>query len=72
MLGGCPVQSAEPQIRVHVLRELIRDPARRAALGEQGAAYVRAHHATSVVGERLLRHYRAVLDRAEAAAPAGA
>jgi glycosyltransferase involved in cell wall biosynthesis len=72
LLGGCPVQSAESETLVRVLRELIRDPARRAALGEQGAAYVRAHHDTSVVGERLLRRYRTVVDRESAEAPASA
>jgi glycosyltransferase involved in cell wall biosynthesis len=62
-LAGCPIQSAMPDTLAGVLRGLIRDPALRARLGEQGADYVRAHHDLRVVGDRLLRHYRAALDR---------
>lgn len=54
----CPVVSAEPVTIANVLRELVRDPARRAALGDQGARFVRRQHDTRVVGETLLRHYR--------------
>ncbi len=60
-LPDCPVVSAEPGTIAGVLRELVRDPARRAALGEQGAKFVRRHHDTKVVGERLLRAYRGML-----------
>jgi len=62
-LEGCPVQSATPATIADVLRGLIRDPARRARLGEQGADYARAHHDLRVVGDRLLHHYREALAR---------
>jgi len=57
----CPVVSAEPATLHAVLRDLVRDPARRAALGESGARFARERHDTRVVGERLLRAYREML-----------
>ncbi len=54
----CPVVSAEPATITNVLRELVSDPSRRAALGEAGARFVRREHDTRAVGETLLRHYR--------------
>ncbi len=65
----CPVVSAEPATLHAVLRDLVRDPARRAALGERGARYARERHDTRVVGERLLRAYREMLG---VGAPGGA
>ncbi len=55
-----PVVSAEPGTVYGVLRDLVRDPARRAALGARGPAYVRRHHDTSVVGPQLLAEYRSI------------
>jgi hypothetical protein len=57
----CPVVSAEPDTLYEVLRDLVRDPARRVALGERGARFARARHDTQVVGARLLGEYRAML-----------
>jgi glycosyltransferase involved in cell wall biosynthesis len=59
--AGLPVRNARPSNLTSVLRELVRDPARRAALGAGGEAYVRRTHDTRVVGERLLRIYRDLL-----------
>lgn len=56
----CPLVSATPQSIAQVLRELIRDPARRRALGERGRAYARAHHDAEVVGRDLLAQYAAI------------
>ena len=58
----CPVVSADPETLHAVLRDLVRDPARRAELGERGARFARERHDTKVVGERLLREYRAMLE----------
>ena len=58
---GLPVVSAEPGTIHSVLRELIRDPARRAELGGRGPAFVRRFHDTRVVGALLLAEYRRVL-----------
>ena len=58
----CPVVSADPETLHAVLRDLVRDPARRAELGERGARFARERHDTKVVGERLLREYRALLE----------
>jgi glycosyltransferase involved in cell wall biosynthesis len=68
-----PVVSAEPATLVEVLRELIRNPARRRELGERGLPFARRTHDTRVVGERVLRVYRRVLglDPADPAAVAG-
>ena len=60
----CPVVSADPETLHAVLRDLVRDPARRAELGERGAHFARERHDTKVVGERLLREYRAMLEPA--------
>jgi hypothetical protein len=57
----CPIVSAEPETLYDVLRDLVRDPARRVELGERGARFARAHHDTKVVGARLLGEYRAML-----------
>jgi glycosyltransferase involved in cell wall biosynthesis len=57
----CPIVSAEPDTLYTVLRDLVRDPARRAQLGERGARFARERHDTKVVGEKLLRAYRAML-----------
>ena len=58
----CPVVSADPETLHAVLRDLVRDPARRAELGERGARFAGERHDTKVVGERLLREYRAMLE----------
>ena len=63
-----PVVAADVDTLVDVLRELIRDPARRAQLGVRGEAYVRAHHDERVVGRTLLERYRALM-RLPAVAP---
>jgi len=62
-LGDCPVQSANPETIAAVLGDLARDPARRLALGAQGAAYVRARHDVRVVGNTLLGHYHEAMGR---------
>jgi len=56
-----PVVSAEPDTAFEVLRDLARDPSRRAALGERGVKFVRKQHDTRVVGKRLLEIYRQCL-----------
>ena len=62
-LLGCPVVDATPQSLVEVLRALVRDPERRAMLGAAGKRYVEQRHDLRIVGERLLREYRRVLDQ---------
>jgi hypothetical protein len=57
----CPIVSAEPTTLYEVLRDLVRDPARRAELGKRGARFARARHDTKVVGAGLLRIYREML-----------
>jgi hypothetical protein len=56
-----PVVDARPESLVEVLRGLIRDPARRAGLGEQGEVFARRVHDTAAVGARLLAAYRAAM-----------
>lgn len=56
-LHDCPVVSAEPATVADVLRALVTDPARRRALGERGAAFVKQAHDLAPVGEALLAHY---------------
>src|SRR5207247_569787 len=56
-----PVVSAEPSTVFEALRDLARDPARRAALGARGIEFVARHHDTRVVGARLLGVYRRLL-----------
>ena len=58
---GVPIVDAEPQTAYEVLRDLVRDPARRADLGARGMAYVRRTHDTRVVGKKLLEVYREML-----------
>jgi glycosyltransferase involved in cell wall biosynthesis len=55
-----------------VLRELVRDPARRIALGERGARFARERHDLRVVGGRLLRIYREMLGAGSATPSSGA
>lgn len=57
---GCPVLDATPETLEGVLRELIKDPARRAAVGAAGQAWSRARHDAPVVGRALLAHYEAI------------
>jgi len=54
---GCPVVDATSDNLVEVLRALIRDPARRMALGAAGQAWARARHDQAEVGRTLLAHY---------------
>ena len=61
-LQGCPVVDATPDSVTDVLRELVRNPARRNMLGAAGRRFVTQHHDLGVVGARLLAHYRRVLD----------
>jgi glycosyltransferase involved in cell wall biosynthesis len=68
----CPIVSAEPETLHAVLRDLVRDPARRALLGERGARFARDQHDTKVVGERLLRVYREMLGLERAGGPGNA
>src|SRR5262249_39582370 len=58
-----PVVSAEPATLAAVLRDLIRDPARREALGAAGVAFARARHDGRTVARTLLGHYGEVLGR---------
>ncbi|MGH7726485.1 MAG: hypothetical protein ACREOU_13745 [Candidatus Eiseniibacteriota bacterium] len=60
VLGEGPIVDARPDTLTEVLRGLVRDPARRRALGERGVAYARAHHDAAAVGEILLEHYREI------------
>jgi glycosyltransferase involved in cell wall biosynthesis len=53
----CPLVSATPETIAGTLRGLVRDPARRQALGERGREFARAHHDAAVVGRGLLAHY---------------
>jgi hypothetical protein len=53
--------SADPETLHAVLRDLVRDPARRAELGERGARFASERHDTKVVGAGLLRVYREML-----------
>ncbi len=64
-----PVVDAAPATLAATLRELVRDPARRAALGDRGRAFVPRVHDTRVVGARLLEIYRTILDSPRARAP---
>ena len=56
-----PVVSAEPGTIEQVLRELIRDPARRAELGARGNEYAHRHHDLPVVGRMLLADYQRLI-----------
>ena len=58
-----PVVNAEPATLTATLRELIREPQRRIAIGARGPAYVRRVHDTRVVGARLLASYQALRSR---------
>ncbi len=62
-LGDCPIAPARPETVADVLRGLIKDPVRRAALGERGVAFARARHDAPVVGRTLLEHYREIRHR---------
>jgi glycosyltransferase involved in cell wall biosynthesis len=57
-----PVISAEPGTIQEVLRGLIRDPARRAAIGARGPEFVRARHDARVVADVLLTEYQRLLE----------
>lgn len=57
---GCPVLDATTETLAGVLRDLIRDPARRAAVGAAGQEWSRARHDAQVVGRVLLSHYEAI------------
>jgi glycosyltransferase involved in cell wall biosynthesis len=54
---ACPVVDATAETLVDVLRPLIADPSRRAALGARGQAWARSRHDQAVVGKALLAHY---------------
>ena len=54
----CPVVDANAETVTDVLRALIRDPARRAALGAAGQAWARERHDQAAVGRTLLAHYQ--------------
>jgi glycosyltransferase involved in cell wall biosynthesis len=69
-LEGCPVVNATPDTVTDVLRDLVRNPARRAMLGAAGRRYVAQKHDLRVVGAQLLAEYREVLDPS-APGPAG-
>lgn len=56
-----PVVSAEPATVYEVLRDLVRDPARRAALGARGPEFVARVHDTRAVAELLLGAYHRAL-----------
>jgi len=53
-----------------VVAALAADPARRAALGEEGRAYARRVHDAPVIARRLVETYRAALGGAPVPAPA--
>ena len=55
---GLPVVNAEPATIHDVLRELVRNPERRAELGARGAGFVRRWHDIRAVGAMLLAEYR--------------
>jgi glycosyltransferase involved in cell wall biosynthesis len=60
---GVPVVNAEPATLEAALRELIRNPERRAELGAAGRTFARSAHDTTVVGAKLLAIYREILTR---------
>lgn len=64
---GLPAVSANPATIETVLRELIRDPERRATLGARGVAYARERHDAAVVAGRLLDVYRGLVAPVRAA-----
>ncbi len=57
-----PVVSAEPATIQDVLRNLIRDPARRAAFGARGPEFVRSRHDARAVAGTLLTEYQRLLE----------
>jgi len=57
---GCPVVDATSANLADVLRPLIANPGRRAALGLEGQAWARARHDQAVVGKQLLAHYEEI------------
>ena len=61
-MPGLPIVNAEPGTLFEALRALVRDPARRAALGEEGTVFVRRHHDLKPVGKMLLERYRTLMD----------
>ena len=63
MDADVPVVDARPDSVVEVLRGLIADPARRAALGAEGIAFVRRRHDTRVVAGELLQVYAGLMAR---------
>jgi glycosyltransferase involved in cell wall biosynthesis len=65
-----PVVSATPGTIYDVLRELVRDPARRANLGGRGPQFVRTWHDAKVVAGTLLGEYQRVLQSRASAASA--
>jgi len=56
-----PIVDATPDSLFEVLRDLAKDPERRAALGARGAPFVLERHDTKVVGRRLLELYQGLL-----------
>jgi len=67
-----PVVDAEPKTIEGVLRDLIRDPRRRAGIGRRGPEFARARHDAAAVAGRLLDVYGRLLERPRARAAAGA
>ena len=58
--GGGVAVPRNAEAVTHALGELLADPARLAAMGERGRAYVRQEHALEVVAGRIERVYETV------------
>lgn len=50
-LADCPIVNTSMDQIEQRLEELVRDPARRAALGHDGRAFVEAHHSYAAIGD---------------------
>ncbi|WP_247010101.1 glycosyltransferase family 4 protein [Halorientalis litorea] len=58
-----PVAEANPETLTDTLRELIRDPDKRARLGRDGREYVEENHDIETVTDQLVDLYEEVLER---------
>ncbi len=59
--GGLLVEPDRPEALAEGLRELLRNPEKRTALGDQGSRAVREHYSLSRMADMALEVYRSVL-----------